>query len=86
MTDKLFPKGRYGRRIVHLSFRLINPYRWPTSLAHYLCVELPSQAFNWTLEHAPTPVAAGLTGAAARATHLMRGITRGQGDAKRARQ
>lgn len=35
VMDQLFPRGRHGRRLVNVSFRLLNPYRWPLSLGHW---------------------------------------------------
>jgi len=53
LMDQLFPKGRHSRGIVHLSFRLLNPYKWPVSLALFVGVTLPSHVYTWTVERVP---------------------------------
>eukprot|EP00285_Hemiselmis_virescens_P004291 CAMPEP_0173414770 /NCGR_PEP_ID=MMETSP1356-20130122/84503_1 /TAXON_ID=77927 ORGANISM="Hemiselmis virescens, Strain PCC157" /NCGR_SAMPLE_ID=MMETSP1356 /ASSEMBLY_ACC=CAM_ASM_000847 /LENGTH=362 /DNA_ID=CAMNT_0014376973 /DNA_START=32 /DNA_END=1120 /DNA_ORIENTATION=+ len=75
LNDQLFPKGRYGRGIVHLSFRLLNPYMWPVSLAHFVGVQAPSLVWTWTVERVPL-VATTVKRASGLVKHLRTGMMR----------
>eukprot|EP00960_Hanusia_phi_P067449 766635-Hanusia_phi.AAC.2 len=62
--DFLFPRGRHGRRLVNLTFRLLHPYRWPMSLAHWITVQLPREVWAKANEILPRGVTTGMASAA----------------------
>ena len=76
VMDALFPRGRVARRAVNLCFRLLNPYRWPASLIHWLTRQLPGAAWAAVLHALPVPVSARAASAAARARWLLGQATR----------
>lgn len=72
VQDELFPQGRHSRQLVHLSFRLLNPYRWPPSLAHWTLVEVPTIVCKWMMEHMPSSCSAAITAGIARCRRVWR--------------